>query len=63
MTKHDVATLTPEAIVGMLLAVIGAMLLFDRLNILHSVTRFWPVAIIGAGIALLLEQFDNPSRR
>ncbi len=63
MTRHDVATLSPEAVVGVLLTAIGAMMLLDRLDILHSVERFWPIAIIGAGIALLLEQFDNPPRR
>jgi len=63
MTKYDVARLSPEAIVGVLLTAIGGILLLDKLDMLHSLTRFWPIAIMGAGIALLLEQFDNPSRR
>ena len=59
MTRHHVASPLPEAIIGLLLVAAGGAMLLDRLGILHSLARLWPVAIIGAGIALLLEQFDK----
>ena len=65
MTGQNPQPLTPAVILGAVLMMIGAVLIFDKLNIaaLHQVVRFWPVLLLGGGVALLLEHFDGPPRR
>ncbi len=62
MARHQVAPPLPQAIIGLLLVAAGGAMLLDRLGILHSLAQLWPVVIIGAGIALLLEQSDGQAR-
>lgn len=42
---------------GLLLVVVGAILMLDRMNVLvvGSVWRFWPVGMIGMGLGKLLQ--------
>ena len=60
MTDREPRTMPPDAILAVLLMLIGTLILFDKLNLLHSLARFWPIALIGGGIALLLQRYDNP---
>ena len=41
---------------GVLFVVLGAVLLFQQMNILAEVLRFWPVSLIAAGIIKLTER-------
>jgi hypothetical protein len=44
---------------GVLFVVLGALLLFQQLNILTEVLRFWPVTLIAAGIIKLTERPES----
>lgn len=46
-----------ELLLGAMLVVMGAVLLLDKLNItvLDELLRYWPLALIGLGVAMLLE--------
>lgn len=60
MTDRKPQALAPGAILGVLMILIGMVLVLDKLNFLQQVTQFWPVVLIGGGMALLLEHFDPP---
>ena len=53
--------LTPGFIVGCVFVVVGSLLLLDKLNLieLHDLWRYWPLILIGIGVAKLLEETEK----
>jgi hypothetical protein len=51
----------PDPVLGLLMIVIGGVLLSDKLNVLKlmELMEYWPVFLVGGGIAVLLEQYDR----
>ena len=55
---------TPKLVVGLFIALLGVVLALDRAGIadLTSVLRFWPVAIIGVGLAMAFQSRELSGR-
>ncbi len=62
MMERELYELPAGAIAGAALLVIGVAAVLIRLQVLTSVTHYWPVLVIGAGIALLLHHVDDPRK-
>ncbi len=61
-TDQKPQEMTPEAILGAVLLVLGVLIFFHNLSIfsLGPILRYWPIGLIGGGTALLLQHFDSP---
>jgi predicted membrane protein len=56
--------ITPQAVLGLLILVIGVLLTLDNLDVLESdrVLRFWPLGIVAAGLLKMAQSADTPGR-
>jgi hypothetical protein len=64
MPKDPRAALTPQLAIGIFIMLIGVLLTLDRLNIVDTAraVRFWPLAFIAVGTALLVQRADPHGR-
>ena len=63
MGGQDIQSSDSGLVIGVLLVVVGSLLLFDKLNILHDLFELWPAALIAIGVAKLLEDGEKAPRR
>jgi hypothetical protein len=52
--SHDNHHVTATVILGVLVVALGVLLILGNLGIAHPVQRYWPVLLIGLGLARLL---------
>jgi hypothetical protein len=64
MAKDPRAALTPQLAIGIFIMLIGVLLTLDRLDIVDTAraVRFWPLAFIAVGSALLVQRSDPHGR-
>jgi hypothetical protein len=51
----------PDPVLALLMIVVGCVLLSDKLNVskLMELAQYWPVFLVGGGIAILLQYYDS----
>jgi predicted membrane protein len=56
--------ITPQAVLGLLLLVVGVLLTLDNLDLVESerILRFWPLGIVAAGLVKIAQSSDTSGR-
>jgi hypothetical protein len=58
------ATITPQLVIGLFVALLGVVLTLDRLDFVQArhIRLFWPLAITAVGVAMLVRRRDSRGR-
>jgi predicted membrane protein len=64
MTSPAGFRITPQAVLGLLLLIVGVLLTLDNLDVLESerILRFWPLGIVAAGLVKIAQSTDASGR-
>jgi predicted membrane protein len=64
MDQDNSFVVTPRTVMGMAIALLGVVLMLDRLNLVEAshILRFWPVPIILIGVQLIAQARDGRDR-
>src|SRR5438552_17311477 len=64
MDQDSSFVMTPRTVMGIAIALLGGVLMLDRLGIAeaHHILRFWPVPIILIGALMMVQARDGRDR-
>ncbi len=65
MSRHARTSVTPQLVIGVSIMAFGLLLMLDRLDILRAIAglvRFWPLALVAFGAAIVARRADAHGR-